>query len=733
MRKIAYFLAFLGMLIANNGLLAQNKIKRTMTVNELTWGNKDYIGIEKKDRLQWLGDNIIYVNKDIIKIINPKNQKESDLLSVKDFDAIEGFNSTNLKSIPYFMVIGENKDKLLLYPNKGTLIFDPIKKEIIARSDNALYSNQAFSISPNLHNFAYVKDHNLYVSSFKNQENKNIGKYQIEDVQLSTDGSEAIVYGQSVHQNEFGIDGGLFWSNDGSKLAFYRMDQSMIKPYPIANIHLDKKLDSKNQYYPMAGENSHHVTLGVYDLKTKKTIYLEQSQDKETYLTNISFSPDAKRIYIAELNRAQNNMQLAEYDANSGKRIRVLFEESDEHYVEPLYPMYFNPNNPKEFLWVSRRNAWRHIYLYDIDKGLKKQLTKGEWEVEGVIGFDKEGKNFYYTSTEISPLDRNTYSLNIKNAKRKVVDARPGFHNTQISANAKYYLDSFESIDVANVSTLGRTSDFKAIKIIDESQNPQKDYLMPIIKLDTIISADGKTPLYAKMILPNDFDPNKKYPTIVYVYNGPHAQLVQNRRNMATMPFSLHAANNGYIIFTVDGRGSAARGAKFEQVIHRNLGVNEMNDQLEGVKYLKSLPYVDQDRLGVYGWSYGGFMTINLLTSFPDVFKVGVAGGPVTNWSLYEIMYGERYMDKPQENLEGYDNNNLIKKAKNLKARLLLIHGTNDPVVMWQHSLAFMKAAVDANTYPDYMVYPGHLHNVTGKDRVHLNNTILRYFDDHLK
>ena len=307
-----------------------------------------------------------------------------------------------------------------------------------------------------------------------------------------------------------------------------------------------------------------------------------------------------------------------------------------------------------------------------------------------------------------------------------------GVHRAEVSPSGRYIVDSYSSWDIPRKIVITDTKRNKVVDTLLEAENPYAGYDMPEVERGQITAADGKTKLNYFLVKPLNMDSTKQYPAIVYVYGGPHAQLVTGSWMGGVSGWDIYMARRGYAIFTVDSRGSANRGHAFETVIHRNLGVNEMADQVKGVEFLKTKSFIDKDRIGVHGWSYGGFMTTNLMCSYPDIFKVGVAGGPVIDWSNYEIMYGERYMDHPKENPEGYKNANLKLKAKNLRGRLLLIHGDIDPVVVWQHSLGFLKACVDASTYPDYFVYPRHEHNVIGKDRPHLHELITRYFDDHL-
>lgn len=715
-KQLALSLVALGLFLSTGTMQAQ-KQQRTLTLSEYTAGSPQYKAAKNISGLQWLGQELLSYDKEGIKVRSIENKDERLLLSLAEVNTL--FRAAGVqdeyKRMPRFEPL---PNRLLRLSVVGEMIVvDPFRKTLISHLSSEKGS-QASLYNPQSTAEAYVKGDNLYVAT-------SAGKRQ-----LTTDGSQEIVYGQSVHQNEFGISGGLFWSGDGKRLAFYRMDQSMVKPYPI--LHVDNERPySKMQYYPMAGTPLHHVKLGIYDLATERTLYLDTPDPSQTYLTNITWSPDGNEIYVVELNRAQTTFSVVAYDPTTGKMKRKLFTEHNDIYAEPLHPLAFVPTKPNLFVWQSRRDGYNHLYLYDTSGKLQRQLTKGEWEVIDFHGFSADGKELYYTSTEASPTERQLYSTTLTGAKPKRLTEGSGWHSIKPSSDGKYFVDTYESQVVAReikvVSSKGKT-----ISTLLPAQTPDRDFLTPTVELGTLQAADGTTNLHYRLIKPYNFDPTKKYPAIIYVYNGPHAQLVQSRYRGAARGWELNMANEGYIIFTVDGRGSAHRGAKFEQVIHRQLGKHEMEDQMRGVELLRSLPYVDADRLGVYGWSYGGFMTTNLMLTHSDVFKVGVAGGPVIDWARYEIMYGERYMDTPEENPEGYKSNNLLLRAGDLKGRLLLIHGTIDPVVIWQHSLLFVQASVQAGTHPDYMVYPEHEHNVLGPDRVHLNEVITRYFKDHL-
>jgi len=693
---------------------------RSPTLEEYTLGSPKALRRTSLRSLRWLGSDYVYIDSTRLMIGTPTAaHPEKTLLSQDEFLAIIG-EATKGAGAKYFTPFSVVDEGLLIPFGKKHYLIDPQTKKQLAAFERAGRAEQAFALAPRAKHAVAVRDNNLFLL-LPDGSSK----------QLTTDGTPTLVYGQSVHQNEFGINGGLFWSPDGSRLAFYRMDQSMVTPYPLVHINTRKATEEK-LYYPMAGMPSHHVTLGIYDVASGQTTYIKTGEPKEKYLTNISWAPDSKTVYIAEVNREQNHMDLKAYDPATGDYIKTLFSEHNDKYIEPQWPMRFIPGRDKEFVWQTRRDGYTHLYRYNVDGKLLGQITRGEWEITDFLGFADGGKTIVYSSTQLSPIDRVIASVSIDGRKTRILTPQAGWHVGQLSSDGKYLLDTYESLKTPTENSLLSVATGKPIATLYQSKDPEAGFINPEITFGTIKAADGVTDLHYRLLKPTNFDPAKKYPTIVYVYNGPHAQLVQNRFHAGCLGWDLYMATKGFVIFTVDGRGSAHRGAAFEQVIHRHLGKNEMADQMKGVDFLKSLPYVDADRIGVAGWSYGGFMTTNLMLTYPDVFKVGSAGGAVTDWARYEIMYGERYMDSPQDNPEGYKETNLSLRAGNLKGRLLLIHGTIDPTVVWQHTQLFVDACVKAGTYPDYMIYPEHKHNVLGVDRVHLNYTMARYFMDHL-
>ena len=691
--------------------------QKTMTAADASYLNPALFP-KRVNQLQWLGktDHYVFSKNDSLFKADALHGKTTLLFDLHTLNLdLKKAEQDTVQRFPRFQFPATGKAD---FGVKGRFYLYDYTQHQIKKLNQIPDTAENVSFNPKTGKVAFTIKNNLYFAED--------GKV----TQITHDKNPDDVNGQIVSRNEFGITKGIFWSPNGQKLAFYRKDQSRVFNYPLVDInHRIAKV--KYIKYPMAGTPSEYVTLGVYDFKTGKTLFLKTDPKSEQYLTNITWGPAGKYIYIAVLNRDQNHMWLNKYDASTGKRVKTLFEETNPKYVEPLFPLYFNPFNPDEFIWNSRRDGWNHLYLYNTDGKLIKQLTKGKWEVTHVLGYLRK-HYVYFISTKESPLQQNIYSVDLRNGKVIRLSPDHGTHSAKVSKDGKYIIDIFSSTEVCRryqiLNDRGRI-----VRVIQNDKDPLADYKLGKMSIFTLKSTIDGAPLYCRMIKPVGFDSTKKYPVIVYVYGGPHAQLITDSWLGGTGFMLNYLAENGYLIFTLDNHGSENRGRDFEQVIFRHLGTNEIKDQLTGVKYLKSLPYVDTDRMGVDGWSFGGFMTTSLMVRTPGVFQVGVAGGPVIDWKYYEVMYGERYMDTPQQNPEGYKEASLLNYVDNLKGHLLLIHGTMDPVVVWQHSLLFVQKAIHDNKLMDYFVYPGHQHGVTGRDRLQLTRKIKSYFDQWLK
>lgn len=716
----------------SNSLRAQNK---SFTLDEVTPGGTDFYEHffpETLSGTQWLGRQAVWI--DGTRLVGQKatESKSHVLLTTTELATIIPNESVATLTHFPFGFADKDSNSMIFNLQKGYYVVDVLQKKLLCTFPKVdykgvTYEAVSFSIANNIAVMRSQEGTLTYVRGATPQLSEPIYKA------IAKNDGDRIVYGEAVHQREFGIETGVFISPNGKKVAFYRMDQSMVAPYPLVD-YMTPKAQITPIRYPMAGEPSHHVSIGVFNSETDKVTYLKTTGDPEHYLTNIAWVPDNRGIVVAEINRAQNKLNMNLYDGLLGDLVRMLFEEREEKYLDPGIAPIFLPNAPEDFLWVSRRDGYNHLYHYDLTGKLFGQITSGEWEVLDILGFSPSGNDVIFSATKASPLEQRAYSLPLSGGLVRDLTPEPGQHVVSYSRNAGAIIDNFSSSTIPRIISLrglsGKSLSNSCQLLI--AKNPTTGYDMPEITVGTLTSADGTTPLYYRLTKPTNFDPDKKYPAIVYVYGGPHAQMITNCWLYGASGWDIYMAQQGYVVFTLDNRGSSNRGKDFEQAIWRQVGTVEMEDQMKGVEFLTSHNWVDASRLGVYGWSFGGFMTTNLMLTYPDTFKVGVAGGPVMDWSRYEIMYGERYNGTPQNNPEGYRNNNLPLRASHLKGRLLLIHGVQDNVVVWQHAMVFIRQAIKNRVYPDAYYYPTHQHNVLGYDRVHLNNVITRYFDDFL-
>ena len=699
--------------------------EKLFTLEDLNFGGNNYRNMQPKNRwYAWWGDELIRTDVEECYLVNKKTGKEKLLFTLDEVNRWLVSDDSHYVRALYHATFPYPDQPLVALSNKRSFLLFNFKTHKIVWQDSisGQTANDWNKVSKAT---AYVENYQLFVVDANGKKH-----------QLTTDGSREIVYGQSVHRNEFGIDKGTFWSPDGQQLAFYRMDQSMVADYPQVDI-FPREATYEPDKYPMAGMTSHVVTVGVYDLQTNKTIYLKtplslEKSEEACYFTNIAWSPDAKSIYMFELNRDQNDCRLVSYDAETGERKTELYRETSDKYVEPMHPIVFLPWDNTTFMMQSQRDGYNHLYLFNNKGEMLRQLTKGPWVVEDVLGFNRKDKSIIIASNEKSDILRNIYRVDIKTGKRTLLDNGRGSHRGELSESGMYLVDRYTEPDVPRNIDVVSTQTAKTVRLLTAA-DPWQGYQQPIFESGTIKAADGRTDLYYRMVKPHDFDATKKYPTVVYVYGGPHAHNVEASWHWQSRTWETYMAQKGYIVFILDNRGSENRGRDFEQVTFRQLGQVEMQDQMKGVEYLKSLPYVDAQHMGVHGWSFGGFMTISLMLNYPDVFKVGVAGGPVIDWKWYEVMYGERYMDTPQTNPEGYEKSSLINKAGNLKGKLQIITGYNDPTVVPQQCLSFLDACIKAGTQPDFFAYPGEEHNMRGHASVHLHERITQYFEDYLK
>lgn len=669
--------------------------------------------------------DILYIDEEKNALISQKAQDtiKTEILNLQDLQ--KAYNSSGFKdSIPFLPFFTWTSHTELQFTHKNSQwSFDLNTKKIQKLSEWTNISEE-LDFAPN-GGVAYVEQDNIYVC-----------QADLKKKQVSFDGSYTLAYGKAAHRSEFGIVKGLFWSNNSQKLAYYRMDQKDVTDYPLtlwgssndtlANIAVNKPIK-----YPMAGSKSHYVTIGIYDVASQKSIYLKTGEPKEQYLTNITWSPDDQFVYVVIVNRDQNHAKLCRYSAQTGELDKVLFEEKHEKYVEPEHGPMFLPGKPNEFVWFSERSGFQHLYHYKTDGTLLGNLTSGDFEVQEILAFDPKAEHIFVTTTKDDMIGLQAYKLQIKSKTLTLLTTEKGFHHTSISDDAQYFITQFSNLETPGQTYIGSVKTMKKVRDLQIVENPFKDYNCPKVEVVFFTKVDG-TKIACRTIKPHNFDPNKKYPVFYYLYGGPHAQMIHNAWLGSADLFLMYMASQGYIVFTLDNRGSSGRGLAFEQATFRNLGEAEMEDHLEGVEWLKRQSYVNSEKMAVFGWSFGGFMSSSLMMKKPGTFQVGIAGGPVIDWRLYEIMYTERYMDSPQQNVEGYKKTSLLNYIPNLKGKLLIIHGLMDDTVVPQHTDLFIQECIKQGVLVDYFPYPQHPHNVRGKDRIHLYKKVEDYVKRNL-
>ncbi len=694
---------------------SQAQLKK-ITIDESVLQQNRKFGADKMTGFQWIPNTnkYVYYAEAWTKMLTASSSdaKTTELVSLADLNTALGTKLKNFAGLEWI-------DASNFIVNDGGKYYSynvASKLGKLIQQSTDTQENQTFDNAKI--NLAFTEENNLYFYNRKQ-----------EKITVTKETNKGIVSGQSIARNEFGINNGIFWSPKNHFLAFYQKDQSEVADYPLLDINeTPGKLVSIK--YPMIGQKSEKPRVGIYNLATAKTIFIAPKGGLDDYLTNLSWTPDEKYVLVAELNRAQNDMHLNIYDAQTGAFVRTILNEQNPNWVEPEHEAYFPNAASNNFVWFSEKDGYQNLYYYSIEGKLIKQLTANKFPTREIIGTNTAGTEIFFKATGENGMNMLGYKVDLK-GKQTLITKDLGVHNVIVSSDGNWIFDEYSNHSTPSKSLLYDKNQ-KATTLL-ESKNKYEGYEMGTAEIKTIKAADGTTDLYTRLIKPSNFDPSKKYPVLVYVYGGPHAQLVTNSFLDGANLWMYWMAEQGYLVFTLDNRGSDNRGFAFESVIHSHLGVNEMDDQLKGVEYLKSLPYVDANRLAVHGWSFGGFMTTSLMLRKPDTFKVGVAGGPVTDWKWYEVMYGERYMDTPAENQKGFDEASTLNYVNNLTGKLLLIHGTSDDTVVMQHNLALVKKFIEAQKQIDFFPYPMHKHNVQGKDRVHLMTKVLNYIIDNNK
>ncbi len=694
-----------------------------LSPEELIPGNpqSDRFLPEVPEQVHFYGESYIYILKNRLQantITAGEVVWELSLVALNRL--LKKENLKELKKFPEIHWLKKQADCCWILVQQKILFLDCRKREIT----NAIRIEKGcenFDFNEEKELFAYTKRNGLYLL---NMDGKTFSIFSGKNRSLTA--------GQAASRSEFGITKGTFWSPTGSMLAFFKVDERGVTDYPLVCVK-DPVASLQKIKYPMAGKRSQQVRLGVYNVDRNELFFLESPDEKEAYLTCVSWSPDEKHIYLAELNRAQKECRVKRYSSENGQLEKILFSEKDEKYTEPQHSLFFPDENPGYFVWQSRRNGFNHLYLYDKNGKFIRQLTDGDWEVTELTGYDKGNERLLFLSTILSPLNRNLCAVHLEKGDITLLTPEEGVHQIAFSSKNSVFIDNYGSTSIPGKSLLQSLQDGRLIREIHNSPNPYNGYLMPETETGVIRQREGAPELYYRIVRPQKMNPRKKYPVVFYVYGGPHVQLIRNEWISGTKGFDYLMADAGYVVFYIDPQGSAYRGKAFEEVIWRNIGKTQLEDYKFAMKWLFSeKKYVDKNRVGVYGWSFGGFMATSLMLK-TELFHVGVAGGAVIDWAFYEAMYTERYMETPKENPDGYNENNLRNFIEKLQGNLLLIHCDNDPVVLWQHTLSLLKKAIQSGKQVDYFVYPGYAHNVLGADRVHLMVKVKRYLENSLE
>jgi len=682
-----------------------------LSVNDIIYREQELLP-QKLEQLQWLPNSYYfsYVNKEQDLIIADVHNKIIKNISL---DMLNSTLESQAKTFPQITWIDQvrlwfqHEQNIIIYDTQ-TGIFE-IANILRKEAENI----EVFS--PYL--AAYTIGPNLFISNLGN-------------ITQLTDNppSSQILSGHSVHRQEFGIDKGIFWSPHGTSLAYYRMDQSMVDDYPLEDF---QAYPVKIRYikYPMAGRKNHEVKLIIYNLESKNHTILDTQGPPDQYITSVSWSND-EQILLNILNRAQNYLRTYLFDVKNNKTQELLFEHRAKKYINPRSGFYTAPEYPQEALWCSPHDGWVQLYKLDTRSKSMNLLTLEPKDISEAIGFRASGAYFFYTAFSTNHPSRHGYFYDRNtNSITNLTQDREGMHTLIPSSDGEFILDVFSNqstpYEVNLINLQGQV-----LNIIYRAPNPLIEYQNSLIKIITLRSSDNKYDLFARIIFPPNFSPRNTYAAILYVYGGPGVQIVQD--SWGAPLWQLMMAQKGYIIFSLDNRGSAHRGQAFEQETFRALGQIEVLDQIVGINYLKSLNYVDMTRIGVHGWSFGGYMTIALMLKNPGVFKAGLEGGGVIDWTNYESPYTERYMGLPQENAEGYEASNLLNLVDNLNGHLMLISGTHDDVVVPRHTKLFITKAIEFSKPIDTFFYPYQKHHFDIKSKFHLYNKIVTYFGEKL-
>lgn len=651
-------------------------------------------------------------------------KKVSNLIDTKNHKQLaDGIDSYTFDASEKKILIACNTSQIFRHSfTADYFLYDISSKSLTKLFD---FQVQEPTFSPDGSKIAYAKENNLYVYDVASKKSTAI----------TTDGKKnAIINGITdwVYEEEFAFVRAFDWSKDGKKIGYIRFDESQVPEFSMSMFHTDLYPAVQTFKYPKAGEKNSEVSLHIFDVAANTAKKVDLGNYNDFYIARLQWTNDNNILSAQVLNRHQDNLDLLFIDGTTAAA-KVVLNEKDKAYVDVTDNLTFLKDN--SFIWTSEKDGFNHIYVYDKSGKLKNQVTKGNWEITSYYGFDEKTKTIFYQSTENGSINRDIYRIDLDGKNKVRLSKKTGTNGATFSPNFQFFINTFSSNLQPTTYTLNEAKSGKEIQVIEDNKalaDKLKAYDLPAKEFFVLKTAKGNE-LNAWILKPKDFDPSKKYPVFMYQYSGPGSQQVNNDWNNPDDYWFLSLTQQGYIVACVDGRGTGFKGADFKKVTQKELGKYEVEDQIDAAKVIGAYPYVDASRIGIFGWSYGGFMASNCIFQGNDVFKMAIAVAPVTNWRFYDSVYTERYMQTPQENASGYDQNSPINHVDKLKGKFLLIHGSGDDNVHVQNSMQMMEALIQANKQFDSEIYPDKNHGIYGgKTRIQLYNKMTNFIKENL-
>jgi dipeptidyl-peptidase-4 len=651
-------------------------------------------------------------------------KKESNLIDTKNFKELSnGIDSYTFDASEKQLLIASNTNKIFRHSfTADYFLYDIATKKLTKLFD---FQVQEPTISPDGTKIAYAKENNLYVYDIASKKTTTI----------TTDGKKnAVINGITdwVYEEEFAFVRAFDWSKDSKKIAYIRFDESEVPEFSMSIFQKNLYPTIETFKYPKAGEKNSVVSLHIYDATSNTTKKVDLGNYNDFYIARLQWTNDNNVLSAQVLNRHQDNLDLLFVDGTTATA-KVVLNEKDKAYVDVTDNLTFLKDN--SFIWTSEKDGFNHIYVYDNAGKLKNQVTKGNWEVTSYYGFDEKTKTVFYQSTENGSINRDVFRIALDGKNKVRLSKNTGTNAATFSPNFQFFITTSSSASQPTTYTLNESKTGKEIQVIENNEDLSvklKEYNLPT-KEFFVLKTDKGNELNAWILKPKDFDASKKYPVFMYQYSGPGSQQVNNDWNSADDYWFISLTQQGYIVVCVDGRGTGFKGADFKKVTQKELGKYEVEDQIDAAKVLGNYPYVDKSRIGIFGWSYGGFMASNCIFQGADVFKMAIAVAPVTNWRFYDSIYTERYMQTPQENASGYDTNSPINHVNKLKGKFLLIHGSADDNVHVQNSMQMIEALIQANKQFDSQIYPDKNHGIYGgKTRIQLYTKMTNFIKENL-